>query len=81
MREVAAEHTLREGNRLKSVLQRTAPAREPTAEEVHPLFQWQREPTADQFLELSLALGLERSQGLLSLATHGSRRLVFSGHC
>lgn len=32
-------------------------------EKVHPLFQWQREPTADQVLELPLALGLGRDTG------------------
>ena len=62
-------------------LESAAPAREPTAEEVHPLFQRQREPTVDQFLELPLALGLERNQGLRSLATPGSRRFACAGHC
>jgi hypothetical protein len=53
---------------------------EPAAEEVHPLFKRQREPTADQFLELPLALGLERSQSLFSLATDGGRVIAFPGH-
>ena len=69
------------GDRLKPVLQGTAAAWEPTAEEIHPLFQRQREPTADQFLELSLALDLECSQGLLSLATCGGRIFAFASHC
>lgn len=68
-------------DRLKPVLQRAAAAWEPTAEKVHPLFQRQRQPTADQLLELPLALGLECSQGLLSLAPDGGGMIAFPGHC
>jgi hypothetical protein len=61
-------------------LQGTAAAWEPAAEKVHPLFERQREPTADQVVELPLALGLERSKSLFSLATGGGRVIAFPGH-
>jgi hypothetical protein len=61
-------------------LQGATAAREPAAEEVHPLFKRQREPTADQFLELPLTLSLERSQSFFSLATDGGRVIAFPGH-
>lgn len=61
-------------------LEGTAAAREATAEEVHPFCQRQREPAADQLLEVAIALDRERGQGLCPLVADGGGALLFSNH-
>jgi hypothetical protein len=46
-----------------SRLQTTAAAGKPLAEKIHPSFEWHRQPTTDERLQLLVAFRSERRQG------------------